>query len=53
LVENGYRGPIGLQCYGIKGDPETNLERSMMVWRRISAQVSGISLPIPKRAVTE
>jgi sugar phosphate isomerase/epimerase len=53
LVENGYRGPIGLQCYGIKGDPETNLERSMTIWRRISAQVSGVGPPIQKRAVTE
>ena len=45
LVENGYRGPIGLQCYAIKGDPRTNLQRSMAVWRRISAQAASGSAP--------
>ncbi|MCX5682345.1 MAG: TIM barrel protein, partial [Planctomycetota bacterium] len=30
----GYKGPIGLQCYNLKGDPEANLKRSIMVWRR-------------------
>jgi sugar phosphate isomerase/epimerase len=30
----GYRGPIGLQCYAIKGDREDNLRRSMTAWKR-------------------
>jgi sugar phosphate isomerase/epimerase len=30
----GYRGPIGLQCYNVKGDREENLKRSMQAWRR-------------------
>ncbi|MGD0498180.1 MAG: TIM barrel protein [Bryobacteraceae bacterium] len=29
----GYKGPIGLQCYNIKGDREENLKRSMAAWR--------------------
>ncbi|MCS7303854.1 MAG: sugar phosphate isomerase/epimerase [Thermoguttaceae bacterium] len=29
----GYRGPIGLQCYGLKGDPIENLRQSMRAWR--------------------
>ena len=29
----GYNGPIGLQCYAIRGDPEENLTRSMKAWR--------------------
>jgi sugar phosphate isomerase/epimerase len=29
----GYRGPIGLQCYSVKGDREENLVRSMKAWR--------------------
>jgi sugar phosphate isomerase/epimerase len=29
----GYKGPIGLQCYDIKGDREENLKRSMAAWR--------------------
>ena len=29
----GYRGPIGLQCYGLKGDPVENLRQSMRAWR--------------------
>ena len=33
----GYRGPIGLQCYGVRGDFRENLKRSMAAWRKISA----------------
>jgi sugar phosphate isomerase/epimerase len=29
----GYKGPIGLQCYNVKGDSEENLKRSMAAWR--------------------
>lgn len=31
-----YRGPIGLQCYAIKGDTEGNLVRSMKAWREMT-----------------
>lgn len=34
----GYKGPVGLQCYGIAGDREENLRRSMGAWRRITAR---------------
>lgn len=40
LISLGYRGPIGLQCYHILGDPEKNLARSMRAWREMSAQVA-------------
>ena len=33
----GYGGPIGLQCYGIRGDFRENLKRSMAAWRKIDA----------------
>jgi sugar phosphate isomerase/epimerase len=33
LRDMGYSGPIGLQCYAIKGDPKDNLTRSMQAWR--------------------
>ena len=33
LKELGYRGPIGLQCFGIDGDSRDNLTRSMAAWR--------------------
>lgn len=32
LKELGYKGPIGLQCYGIGGDTREHLERSMKAW---------------------
>jgi sugar phosphate isomerase/epimerase len=32
LREIGYRGPIGLQCFGIPGDAREHLQRSMSVW---------------------
>ncbi|MCP4785321.1 MAG: sulfatase-like hydrolase/transferase [Fuerstiella sp.] len=33
LKETGYKGPIGLQCYGIGGDARNHLTRSMAAWR--------------------
>lgn len=40
LREIGYRGPIGLMCYGVPGDPRDHLARSMAVWRRYHAASS-------------
>jgi sugar phosphate isomerase/epimerase len=36
LGDLGYQGPMGLQCFNIKGDREENLRRSMAAWRRYS-----------------
>jgi sugar phosphate isomerase/epimerase len=33
LNEMEYTNPIGLQCYGIKGDARDNLKRSITAWR--------------------
>jgi len=38
LEELGYRGPIGLQCYGIAGDARDHLARSMAAWRKLGAR---------------
>jgi len=38
LREIGYRGPIGLMCYGIPGDAREHLERSMKVWKTLNAK---------------
>ena len=35
LKELGYKGPIGLQCYGIGGDAQEHLARSMAAWRKL------------------
>ncbi len=40
LKELGYRGPIGLQGYGLKGDAYDNLKRSMEAWRKLSTKVA-------------
>ena len=40
LRQLGYTGPIGLQCYGIKGDARENLTRSMAAWRKLSARIA-------------
>jgi len=37
LHELGYRGPIGLQCFGIGGDAREHLARSMAAWRKLNA----------------
>lgn len=36
LRELGFKGPIGLQCYGIEGDARQHLEESLAVWRKWS-----------------
>lgn len=33
LEEIGYRGPIGLMCFGIPGDAQEHLRRSIKVWQ--------------------
>jgi sugar phosphate isomerase/epimerase len=38
LRELGYRGPIGLQCYGIQGDARDHLTRSMNAWQRLTEE---------------
>ena len=40
LHELGYKGPIGLQCYGIGGDAREHLARSMEAWRKLQAQMN-------------
>jgi sugar phosphate isomerase/epimerase len=31
----GYRGPVGLMCYGVPGDAREHLARSMSTWRHL------------------
>jgi sugar phosphate isomerase/epimerase len=33
LADKGFQGPIGLQCYNIKGSPEPYLEQSSQTWK--------------------
>ncbi len=33
----GFKGPVGLQCYGIEGDVREHLQESLNTWRRWSA----------------
>jgi len=40
LYAAGYRGPIGLQCYGVKGDAAENLRQSMGAWREYMARLA-------------
>lgn len=36
LRDLGYRGPVGLQCYGIPGDAREHLTKSMAAWRHFT-----------------
>jgi len=38
LFAAGYKGPVGLQCYNIKGDILENLKASVEAWKRVSPQ---------------
>ena len=37
LQEVGYKGPVGLQCFSIKGDIRENLVRSLDAWKKMTA----------------
>jgi sugar phosphate isomerase/epimerase len=37
LARSGYRGPVALQSYRVKGDLEENLRRSIAAWRSMIA----------------
>jgi len=45
LRDLGYRGPIGLQCWGIGGDARDHLTRSMAAWRKLVERITGPALP--------
>ncbi len=34
LKDMGYKGPVGLQCYGLRGDARDHLTRSITAWRK-------------------
>ena len=36
----GYRGPIGLQCYAVKGDAIENLRQSIKAWNKYLARMA-------------
>ena len=39
LTDLGYTGPIGLQCYALKGDIRENLERSIGAWKEYASRL--------------
>lgn len=36
----GYTGPIGLQCYNVKGDMRENLTKSMAAWKALQVRLA-------------
>ncbi len=42
FAKAGYRGPFGIQCFGLKGDPGVYLKQSMTAWRALSANAARI-----------
>jgi len=40
LKQMGYTGPIGVQGYGLKGDPRDELQRTMGAWKALQARVA-------------
>jgi sugar phosphate isomerase/epimerase len=43
ITKAGYRGPFGIQCYGLKGDPGVYLKQSSAAWRVISARAAQVN----------
>jgi sugar phosphate isomerase/epimerase len=40
LKDSGYKNPIGLQCYNIKGQPEEFLPESVIAWKKYISQIN-------------
>jgi len=40
LKDSGYKNPIGLQCYNIKGQPEEFLPESVIAWKKYIGQIN-------------
>jgi sugar phosphate isomerase/epimerase len=40
LKENGYKNPVGLQCYNIKGQPEEFLKESVTTWKKYISRIN-------------
>jgi sugar phosphate isomerase/epimerase len=38
LDKTGFRGPVGLQCYGLTGDARDHLSQSIAAWHTLNAQ---------------
>ncbi|MBP89723.1 MAG: hypothetical protein CMJ64_23960 [Planctomycetaceae bacterium] len=39
LKKLNFAGPVGLQCYGVRGDNRTNLNNSIAAWKKILAEL--------------
>ena len=39
---NNYKGPVGLQCYDIKGDPAVFLKTSVNTWERYLKEIQSV-----------
>lgn len=48
LKDLGYKGPVGLQCWGIRGDARDHLARSMAAWRRLGERLAAPGRGSPK-----
>ncbi|MBI5383075.1 MAG: sugar phosphate isomerase/epimerase [Verrucomicrobia bacterium] len=42
LRDLGYRGPVGLQCYGLPGDARDHLARSIAAWRKLNQRAAAV-----------
>lgn len=43
LKDSGYKNPVGLQCYNIKGQPEEFLKESVTTWKKYINQINQIN----------
>ena len=39
LKKMKFAGPVGLQCYGVKGDKKTNLKNSIAAWKKVLGEL--------------
>ncbi len=42
LGQLGYKGPVGLQCFGIGGDSREHLAKSIAAWRKLQERLTAL-----------
>ncbi len=49
LADRGYKGPIGIQCYNLKGPPEPYLKKTSDTWKKFKQRYSMPSNSLTKQ----
>lgn len=53
LIDKGYKGPFGLQCYALKGEPSAYLPQSGAAWREMKKRYAESPNVLSHKEITD